>query len=109
MRPLPHPSYGLPFRLPRADCRETKPCALRKRPAAKLVFPPATPFPHAKHGFLRNRMADLPCQHADLPAVMGVVGDEVSDKAGYIRLEAPHPAVAFQCSLQNFRQRIAAL
>ena len=55
-----------------------------------------TPLPHAEHCLLRQRMAELAGQHGDLPAVMGVVRDEISDKAGDIRAKTLDSAIALR-------------
>src|SRR5579863_2473181 len=57
---------------------------------------PRSPLPHAKHRFLRQRVTKLARDHRDLPAMMRVVRDQVSQESGYIWTKALHPAVALE-------------
>ena len=41
-------------------------------------------------------MASLTGEHADLAAMMSVVGDEIAEETGYVRSESFYPAVVFQ-------------
>jgi hypothetical protein len=46
-------------------------------------------------------MAELPGEHRDLPAVMGIVCDQVPEKSGHIRTKAFDLAISCQGLAQN--------
>lgn len=41
-------------------------------------------------------MSELPREHGDLPSMMGIVGDQVSDESRNIRTKALDPAIRFE-------------
>ena len=53
-------------------------------------------------------MAKLASQHRDLPAVVGVVRDQVSEKSRHIRAEASDAAIPCQSLAENQAQSVAA-
>lgn len=54
------------------------------------------PLPHPKNSFLRKRVSQLPREHGDLPSVMRIVRDQVSDESRHIRTKALDPAISFE-------------
>ena len=66
------------------------------------------PLPHAEHGFLREWMAELAGQHADLPAMVCIVCDEISDEAGDVRAKVLDAAVAFHGAGDDRFQRVGS-
>lgn len=55
-----------------------------------------TPLPHAKHGFLRQGVAELAGKHRNLPTMMGIVRHEVTEECRDVWLEASNPPIALQ-------------
>src|SRR5580692_11173967 len=74
-----------------------------------LHFSSGAPLPHAEDRFLRQGVAHLAGKHADLSAMMRVVGNQVAEESGNVGTESFYSAIAFQRRLQYRAEGCAAL
>src|SRR5580698_5817061 len=75
----------------------------------RLHFSSGAPLPHAEHGFLGQRVAHLAGEHADLAAMVRVVGNQIAEESGHIGTESFYSAIAFQGRFQYRAQSCPAL
>ena len=69
---------------------------------------PRSPLPHTEHGLLRQGMADLPGEHRNLAAMVGIVRNQVANESGDIGTEILDAAVGGQRVADHRAQRRAA-
>lgn len=53
-------------------------------------------------------MSHLPREHCNLPAVMGIVRDQIPNKSGYIRAKAPDSAIILESAADDHAQSVPA-
>ena len=66
------------------------------------------PLPHAEHGFLGQGMAELASEHGDVPAVVGIVRDQVAEKSRNIGAKALDAAITLQGAADDYAEGVAA-
>src|SRR5579863_4597280 len=56
-------------------------------PTVLFGFSAGAPLPHAKHRLLRQGVAHLAGEHANLAAMVAIVRDEIAEESGYVGAE----------------------
>src|SRR5579872_4744438 len=74
-----------------------------------LNLPSCIPLPHTEHCLLRQRVAHLAGQHADLAAMMRVVRNQIAEKSGDVGAESFYSTTALQRGLQYRAESFPAL